>query len=363
MPDLGIIGVERSGKTSLFNALTGADQPVGFATHQEPHLGMVTVPDERLERLSGLVRPKKTTPVALRYVDFPGAGFGAGDGLTSRFLEQLVRLDALLHVVRAFDKEAVPHPRATLDPARDMEELALELAFADLALVEKRLERIAAETKALKASEREAAERESALLQRVQGGLNDNLPLRAQPLSEAERVRLRQYRFVSELPLLTILNINERDAGEAEGVAARFRPAKEPLAGATAALCASLEMELRGLSREEAEEYRRASGLGEGALAAALRLSYQVLALQTFFTVGKEECRAWAVPRGTTALRAAGQIHSDMERGFIRAEVVPWRDLVEAGSEAEARKRALLHTEGRDYVVQDGDVLHILFNV
>lgn len=367
MPDLGIIGFERSGKTSLFNAVTGANQPVGFATHKDPHLGVVKVPDERLEKLSEMFQPKKTTPADLRYVDFPGAGFGGGETEggppQTRFLDELSQQDALIHVVRAFANDAVPHPQESVDPARDVEQMTLELVFADMGLIEKRLERIAAETKALKAAEREAADRDANLLRRLNEQLADGTPVRAMPFSEGERKELRHYRFLTDRPLLTILNIDESDAGRAPEIAAQYRPADEPAGTATAAVCASLEMELGGLTPEEADEYRKEVGAAEGALATAVRLSYEILGLASFFTVGEDECRAWTVRLGENAQEAAGHIHSDLARGFIRAEVVNWQDLLEAGSEAEAKKRALQHTEGKEYTVRDGDVLHVLFNV
>ena len=366
MPELGIIGFERSGKTSLFNAVTGADHPVGIATHQEPHIGVVKVPDDRLDRLTALYQPKKRTPADLKYIDFPGAGLSGGEdggGPQSRFLDQLGQQDALIHVVRAFSNAAVPHPQETVDPARDIEQMMLELVFADMALIEKRLQRIAAETKSMKAAEREAAARDTQLLQQLNDHLNDGTPVRAMPLSVAERKSLRHYRFLTDRPLLTILNIDENDAGRADEIAAQYRPASEPAATATAAVSAAVEMELGGLSPEDADEYRREIGAAEGALATAVRLSYQILGLVSFFTVGEDECRAWTVRAGENAQQAAGHIHSDFARGFIRAEVVAWDDLLEAGSEAEAKKRALQHTEGKDYVVRDGDVLHVLFNL
>ena len=366
MPDLGIIGFERSGKTSLFNAVTGGEHEVGFQTHQDPHIGIAKVPDLRLDRLSAMFQPKKTTAADLRYVDFPGAGFGGGEaasGPQTRFLDELSQQDALIHVVRAFQNDSVPHPQETVDPARDIEQMTLELVFADMGLIEKRLDRIASETKAMKAAERDLAARDADLLRRLSDQLAEGLPVRAVPLSEDERKSLRHYRFLTDRPLLTILNIDEADAARAEEIAAQYRPQNEPAGTATAAACAALEMELGGLSPEEADEYRREVGASEGALAAAVRLSYQILGLASFFTVGEDECRAWTMRAGETARQAAGHIHSDLERGFIRAEVVGWEDLLEAGSEAEAKKRALQHTEGKDYIVQDGDVLHVLFNV
>jgi GTP-binding protein YchF len=363
MTSLGIIGFERSGKTSIFNAVTASHHDVGFQTHQDPHLGVVKVPDTRLDALSAMFRPKKHTEATLEYVDFPGAGFGGGAGPDSRFLDQLSQMDALIHVVRAFKNESVPHPQETIDPARDIEGMTLELTFADLALVEKRLDRITAEMKPMKGQEREIAEREAALLGRIGEELGTGLPVRAMLFSEEERKNLRHYRFLTDRPLLTLINISEDAAGEAEAAAAPFRPADEPVGTATAAASAALEMELVDLSAEEAAEYRAEVGAGAGALETAIRLSYQILGLRSFFTSGEDECRAWTILVGDNAQRAAGRIHSDLERGFIRAEVVNWQKLVEAGSEAEAKKLAYLHTEGKDYIVADGDVLHVLFNV
>ena len=345
MPDLGIIGFERSGKTSLFNAVTGGDHAVGFAAHQDPHIGVAKVPDERLDRLAVMFQPKKFTPADLRYVDFPGAGFdGGADGESSgpqaRFLDTLSQQDALIHVVRAFANDTVPHPQETIDPARDIEQMMLELVFADMGLIEKRLDRIASETKSMKASEREVAERDAQLLRRLNDHLSDGAPVRAMFLSDDERKSLRHYRFLTDRPLLTVLNIDERDAGRSEEIAAGFRPADEPTGTATAAVCAALEMELGGLTPEEADEYRQEVGAAEGALATAVRLSYAILGLGAFFTVGPDECRAWTVRLGENAQTAAGHIHTDLARGFIRAEVVAWDDLLEAGSEAEAKKRA-----------------------
>ena len=374
MPGLGIVGFERSGKTSLFNAVTGSEHAVGFATHQEPHVGVAKVPDARLERLSAMYRPKKTTPASLSYVDFPGGSFrgasgpggglgGDGGGPQVRFLDELSQQDALIHVVRAFDNDAVPHPRQRVDPARDIEDMLLELVFADMALIEKRLDRIASETKALKAAERERADRDAALLRRLNDELSGGTPVRAVALSDVERKELRHYRFLTDRPLVTLLNIDEADAGRAAEIAAEFRPSGEPAGTATAAACAALEMELQGLTPDEAAEYRREIGAADGALEAGVRLSYQILGLLSFFTVGEDECRAWTIRAGQNAQEAAGHIHTDLARGFIRAEVVGWQDLLDAGSEAEARKRAQQHTEGKEYVVQDGDVLHVLFNV
>ncbi len=362
MPSIGLIGFERSGKTTLFNALTGAQRPTGFAAHQDPHEGVVPAADERLARLSALYQPRKTTPATLEVVDFPGAGFagalGGGEPPSTRLLDQLSQLDALAHVVRAFENDAIPHPAERIDPAADIEAMQLELTFADLALIEKRLERIAQETKSMKAAERVAADREVDVLRRLQAHLSDGGTTLDAPLAEEERAGLRHYRFLTERPLLTLLNLGEEDAADAGSAAVRFGGE-----GAFVALCARLEEELRAFEEDEAAAYREELGVGAGAVETALQESFRLLGLRTFFTVGEDECRAWTVPGGASAQRAAGRIHSDLERGFIRAEVVRWDDLLDCGSEAEAKKRALLHTEGKDYQVQDGDVLHILFNV
>ncbi len=361
MTSIGLIGFERSGKTTLFNALTGAARPTGFAAHQEPQEGVVPAADARLTQLSSLYQPKKTTPAVLDVVDFPGSGFAAALGgdneaPSSKLLDQLAQLDALVHVVRAFDNDAVPHPAERIDPDGDIEAMQLELTFADLALIEKRLQRIGLETKSMKAADRVAADRETDLLQRLQSHLSDGGTLLDAPISVLERADIRHYRFLTERPLLTILNVDEDQA------------AANTIEGVT--LSARLEEELRDFDEDEAAAYREELGVGAGAVETALQETFRLLGLRTFFTVGADECRAWNVRAGDTAPQAAGRIHTDFERGFIRAEVVSWDDLLTcgeaagaSGAEAEAKKRALSHTEGKGYEVQDGDVLHILFNV
>ena len=361
MTSIGLIGFERSGKTTLFNALTGAGRATGFTTHMDPHEGVVPALDARLTRLADLYRPKKTTPAVLDVMDFPGAGFagalgGGNEPPSARLLDQLSQLDALVHVVRAFDNDAVPHPAERIDPQGDIEAMQLELTFADLALIEKRLQRIADETKSMKAAERVAADRESDLLRRLQLHLGDGGTLRDAPISDLERADIRHYRFLTERPMLTVLNVDEdaAAAGVIEGIA----------------LCARLEEELLNFDHDEAAAYREEFGVGAGAVETALQETFRLLGLRTFFTVGPDECRAWTVRGGDTAPQAAGKIHTDLERGFIRAEVVRWDDLLvcgeavgASGAEAEAKKRALSRTEGKEYEVRDGDVLHILFNV
>ena len=361
MASIGLIGFERSGKTTLFNALTGAGRATGFGAHMDPHEGVVPAADARLTRLADLYQPKKTTPAALDVIDFPGAGFsgalaGGTEPPSARLLDQLAQLDALVHVVRAFDNDAVPHPAERIDPDGDIEAMQLELSFADLALIEKRLQRVADETKSMKAAERVAADREVDLLQRLQAHLGDGGTLRDAPISDLERADIRHYRFLTERPMLTIFNVDETALAE---------PARSGIA-----LSARLEEELRDFEADEAAAYREEIGVGAGAVETALQETFRLLGLRSFFTVGPDECRAWTIRAGGTAPQAAGRIHTDLERGFIRAEVVRWDDLLDcgqavgaSGAEAEAKKRAQSCTEGKDYEVQDGDVLHILFNV
>lgn len=364
--EVGIIGQGQSGKTTVFNAVTRGKAQTGFGGGQEPNMAVVKVPDKRLDTLTAMYSPKKHTPAEIRYVDFPAAGaaFGRGEGPGAQFIGQLRTVDALIHVVRAFDDPAVPHPEGSVDPARDVAAMDLELAFADLALIERRLERLAAELRSQKAGERGAGEREQALLNRIKAALEDEQPIRALDLTEEEERTIAGYRFLTQKPLLLIFNIGEEGIPQREALEAEWRTRYAQPHTDVAALSGRLEMELLDLTPDEAVEYRRDLGLEEETgLDRAIRLSYALLGLIAFFTVGPDECRAWTVEHGATAPRAAGKIHSDLERGFIRAEVIRWDDLVAAGSEAEAKKRGVMRTEGKTYIVQDGDVLHILFNV
>jgi GTP-binding protein YchF len=364
--DVGIVGLAQAGKTTVFNAVTRGKAQTGYGGGGEPNVGVVKVPDKRLDTLAAMYRPKKVTPAEIRYVDFPAAGanFGRGEGPGGQFLSEVRRADALIHAVRAFDDPAVPHPDGSIDPARDIATLDLELAFADLAVIERRLDRLDAELRSQKAGERGAGERERALLTRLKQALEAETPLRDLDISEDDLRLISGYRFLTLKPLLVLLNVGENDIARREAIEAEQRRAYQHHHTEVAALCGKLEMELLDLTPEEAVEYRRDLGLGEETgLDRAIHLSYRLLGLISFLTAGQDEVRAWTVRAGAAAPEAAGKIHSDLERGFIRAEVVRYEDLVACGSEAEAKKRGLLRTEGKGYIVQDGDVLHILFNV
>jgi hypothetical protein len=364
--EFGLIGLARSGKTTVFDALTGGHAPTGGHEAGAPHVGVVKLPDPRLDELVAHFKPKKSTRADVRYLDFPGASFARGfgrEGASAAVLSALARSEALVHVVRAFRSERVSHPESSVDPHRDVATVDLELAFADLAFVQKRLERLGIAVRSAKAGERGAGEKEMALLERLKVGLEAEVPLHGQTLSPEDWRLLENYSFLTAKPMLLLLNIDEDDASRAEELEAEFRDRWAAPHRGVAALCAKVEMELGELSEEEAAEFRADMGVPESARELLVRRSFELLDLISFFTVNPEDGHAWVVPRGTTALTAAGRVHSDMERGFIRAEVVGWRELLECGSLAEARKRGLLRLEGKQYEVQDGDVLHILFSV
>jgi hypothetical protein len=365
---LAIVGLARSGKTTVFDALTAGHIPTGaYAGDAGLHVGTFKVPDDRLDKLGALFKPKKLVHADIHYVDCPGGlvwrGAGRGGGPGPQIQAALDRSDALVHVVRAFRSESVPHPEGSVDPHRDIEALNLEMAFADLGVVERRLERLDTAVRSARAGEREAGEHEMALLRRVKEGLEAEKPLHAQSLTEDEMRSLANYNFLTAKPLLILLNIDEADVSKAGALEEELRRRWSGPQTAVAAVCGSLERELVDLSPEEAAEFRADLGLGEPAAARVSRLCFDLLGLISFFTGNEDEWRAWTVPRGSPAVKAAGKVHSDMERGFIRAEVIRWDDLIELGSLAEARKRGVLRGEGKGYEVQDGDVLHILFNV
>ena len=361
---LGIIGLARSGKTTIFNAVTRGSAAVGGYSEQ-PNVGVVTVPDPRVDRLAELYKPKKTTYATIQYVDFPAAGqaFGKGEGPAGKFINDLGRMDALIHVVRMFQDDTVPHPETTIDPDRDIATMDLELTFADLAMIERRLQRMETELRSMKAGERDALQRTKDLLERIKSQLEAEVPIRAQSISEDEWKLLEGTQFLTARPLLIVLNIGDGDLPRRMEIEAEMRPKHQGPKRDIAVFSGKFEMELNELSDEEAAEFRAEAGVTESGMAEAIRLSYALLGLISFLTAGHDECRAWTVAAGSPAPVAAGKIHTDLQRGFIRAEVVSFDDLVASGSEAEAKKKGLVRTEGKQYIVHDGDVINILFNV
>lgn len=323
------------------------------------------MPDDRVARLAELFRPRKTTFAEITYRDVGlTKGAGAGEGVSSKRLGDLRTVDALVHVVRAFRDENVPHAEGSVDPLRDLHALDLELLVADHGVVERRLERIDSELRSAKGPEREARERERALLGRALAALDAETPLRDVDLDPDEEKLVRGYRFLTRMPQLVVANLDEADVRRADEAVAPLREAAAAhRASAVVPVCARIEAEIAELEANEATAFRADLGLREPALERIVRATYELLGLVSFVTTGDDEVRAWTVERGASAQQAAGTIHSDLERGFIRAEVVRWDDLLRCGSEAAAKREGLVRTESRSYAVADGDVLKVLFNV
>ena len=360
--DIALIGLASSGKTSLLRALAAGHLPA-HSNPNEPTMAVVKVPDERLDRLAEQVAARKTTYLELRLLDFPSFSVGK-KGPPPQLLGVLSTADLLVHVVRAFEDASVPHPLESVDPDRDVSSLDLELAFADLAVIERRLERLAAETRSLAAGARGAQERELALLRRLKETLEEEKPLRSLGLSDDERTLLGGFNLFSLKPMLIVLNISESDVERIEEIEAAARQRYDAPETAVIAVPVKGEADVAELPPEEAVEFRRELGLPEKAVAERLlQETISLLGLITFYTAGPQDTHAWSIRSGMPAVKAAGRIHSDIERGFIRAEVIGWQELLDAGSQAEAKRRGVLRVEGKTYVVQDGDVINVLFNL
>jgi ribosome-binding ATPase len=366
---LVIIGLPSSGKTTVFNALTRSQAETGTysANPDEPNLATVKVPDPRLDRLTEMFQPQKRVPADVQYLDVAGIAKGIAEkGMSGALLGHLSQADALLLVARAFDDPDVPHAEESVDPIRDIETLGLELLFNDLASVEKRLERIQNQKQKVVGRERDAMEREKALMERLRKALEAETPLREiLPEIEAEDLKtLRGFGFLTAKPLLILLNLGEDQLGDAQAALVEQVQSQFGRPGVgIAALPGQIEMEIGRLEPDDATEFMRDLGIAESGLDQVIRNSFELLGLMPFFTVGPDECRAWTIRRGASAVEAAGEIHSDIQRGFIRAEVVGYDDLIAAGGLPEARKLGKLRREGKDYIVQDGDVINFLFNV
>jgi GTP-binding protein YchF len=360
-----ITGLPFAGKTTLFNLLTGQHQATGtFAgAEAETNIGVAKVPDDRLDKLVPLFKPKKVVHAEITYRDLGLAKTGgAGEGISTKKLGDLRTSDALVHVVRAFRDPTVPHPEGSVDPERDLATLDFELVIADHSVVEKRIERIEPEIRGARAGgEREAKERERELLRRCLAALDAERPLRDIDLEPEELKVVRGYRFLTLMPQLVVADLDEADVADPEKVLAPLRAAASKHKGsAVVHVCAKLEAEIAELPADEATAFREEAGLHEPALDRIVRATYDLLGLISFFTVGPDECRAWTIHKGETAQQAAGAIHTDLERGFIRAEVIKWDDLLRVGSEAEAKKQALMKLVGREHLTDDGDVMHVL---
>ena len=356
---IGILGAPGAGKTTVFNVLARARAEVGGyrAPSAEPNRAVVKVPDERLDRLTEMYHPKKVVPAEITYLDVGGIVRGAGREGANAFLAQLRNADMLLQVVRAFDDPA----QGPADPLDELETVQLELLLADLDVVERRLERVRKESQMGKGTpnERQLQQLELGLFERLHAGLRAEQPIRDLDLTDADRRLMKSYALLTAKPLLIVVNANE-PGPEAERLAEQAAAACRHASTGAVALAGKLEMELAELEPEEAAEFMAELGIEQSGLSRAIQRSYQLSNLISFFTVGPDECRAWPIPANSSAVDAAGAIHSDLARGFIRAEVVSYDDLVACGSQAEARKRGLLRSEGKTYQVNDGDVIEIL---
>lgn len=357
--DIGIIGLPKSGKTTIFNALTRGKASTGG---QAPNIGIAKVPDIRLDNLVTLHQPKKVAPAEVRYVDIGAAARSGGKepGFTGELLTRLSQVDALAAVIPAFydDKGGAS------GIMRQVADNDMELTFSDLGIIERRLVRLEQSLKAAKQAERAGLNREEELLSRLKTGLEQEIPIREQGLSEDESKLVSGYQFLSAKPLLVIVNIDEIAAAETAATQAGLKADFDRDGRRLIVLAGKLEMELGELEEAEAADFRADLGLGdERGLEAVIRASYDLLGLITFFTTGEDECKAWPIAAGTVAVNAAGKIHSDIERGFIRAEVVHYDDLMKCGSTAEARRAGQLRQEGKTYLVRDGDIIVFLFNV
>lgn len=354
----GIIGLPQVGKSSLFRILTRTQlSEQAFANPREAHVGVAKVPDDRLDRLAALYNPKKLVHASVEYVDLGAIGQEALK--ESAYLGHLRQVDAVAHVLRAFEDPAIPHV-GDIDPLRDIKNVEFDLMVSDLGQIEKRLERLEKDLKKMRSAE---LERENDLLVRAKAHLESEKPLREMEMTPEDKKRIRGFMFLSEKPMLYVLNISESAelGNELESAALKYKlteVASRPNAAATA-VCGKVEAELSEMSDADAAEFLSSYGLKESGLVRLIRTTYALMGLVSFFTVGEDECRAWTIPVRTRAVEAAGAIHSDLEKHFIRAETIHWDQLLEAGSEANARSRGTLRLEGKDYIVKDGDVMHI----
>ena len=365
--EVALIGMPRSGKTTLLNALTRGRSEArasGSDRHQF-HVGAVKVPDSRLDALATLFKPEKIVSAEIRYWDIPASleATTNGNGISGQTANLLQKADVLLHVVRAFNNPAVPHHGPSIDPYKDAQNMEAELIFSDLAILERRQQRIDVSLKGGKGRERDLLLREAALLTRIQEGLEKEIPVREQELSAEEQDLLANYNLLTGKPVMVIFNVAEDAWSPNHPGEGAPEPERHRTGLMTTTICAKLELELTQLASEDEKQFRESLGLRESNPERIIGMCYQLLGLISFFTYVSGEVRAWSVPHHTSAVKAAGKIHSDMERGFIRAEVIGVEDLLQSTSIAEAKKRGLVRLEGKAYPVQDGDVITFLFNV
>ncbi len=363
---LGIVGLPNVGKSTLFNSLTkaGAESANYPFCTIDPNVGVVAVPDERLKALGDMYRSRKVTPAVIEFVDIAGLVKGAskGEGLGNQFLSNIREVDAIVHVVRCFADDNVVHVDGSVNPMRDIETINLELIFSDLEVLERRL------AKVIKAARMDkAAAREQAFLERIKAHLESGKPAKSLEVTDEDELALmKEYNFLTWKPVIYAANVSEEDLGDdgaSNAMVAEVRSFAKSENSEVFVICAKIEQEISELDEDEKAMFLEDLGLKESGLEKLVKASYSLLGLMSFLTAGEDETRAWTIRIGTKAPQAAGKIHSDFERGFIKAEVVNYKDLLEQGSLAAAREKGLVGIEGKDYIVKDGDVILFRFNV
>jgi hypothetical protein len=364
---LGLIGLPMSGKTTLFNALTGSNRPTSVAVpgKLDVQVAVVDVPDPRLDKLSAMFNPRKIVPAKITYADIGGLAKGISQGgLSGPFRNELAQMDGFLHVIRAFENASAPHPEGSLDPQRDLEALDAEFLLADLLVIEKRIEKLAEEM--ARGKDRAVNAKELEQFERLKAALEAEQPLRDAGIPLAEQNALRGYGFLTVKPKLALVNAGDNPASDLTPLPPLqvWRGGVEGGAHtAVMAIQGALEAEIAQLAPDEAAAFMQEYDIAESARARVIRASYDLLHIQTFFTVGEDECRAWPHPIGATAQEAAGEIHTDLQHGFIRAEIISAETLIALGGYSEAKQVGKLRQEGKEYVMQDGDVMNVKFNV
>ena len=363
---LGVVGLPNVGKSTLFNAITKAGaqaENYPFCTI-EPNTGVVMVPDSRLDVLGEMYHPKKITPTTIEFVDIAGLVKGAsrGEGLGNKFLSHIREVDAIVHVVRCFEDENIIHVDGSVDPVRDIETINLELIFSDMETVSRRRDKA---LRNFRGGDRKSAA-EAELAEKVYQHLESGKPARTYEMNDDERALVNDWFLLTTKPVIYAANISEDDLGKNEEEIPFVQRVRETAAAENAemiVISAAIEEEIAQMSPQDKAEFIEDLGIGESGLDRLITACYRLLGLISFLTVGEDECRAWTIPQGTKAPQAAGKIHTDFERGFIRAEVVPYETLVENGSMAACREKGLVRSEGKDYVMKDGDITLFRFNV
>jgi len=366
-----LTGFSNSGKTTVFNALTGLNllttpYPTIISAGVEPHHGVVKIPDYRLDKLSSIYKPRKTTYAAVEYIDYAGITLGGNASQNTKVFDLIKDADAIVHVVRAFKDESVSHPMGSIDPIRDVKSFETELILGDLEFIEKRLQKI--EEQAKRGKKQDEADRH--LLLKCKKALENEVSIRNIVFTDEEKRLMLPYQFLSKMPLIIVLNIDEKDINSKivrdiqNEIEAHFRKIEQSVTPPVLLLCGKIEMEIAQLPQDEANAFLEDLGIKEPAMNMLCRVSYETLGLISFFTVVEDEVKAWTIKKGTEAVKAAGKIHSDIEKGFIRAEVINYEDFISSGEDmVNAKKHGLLRLEGKNYIVQDGDIINFKFNV